>query len=97
MRSFSYSAVLAGSLALASCTTGVPDSLSTTALDRAGGPPGSGPYCAYYWGQRTAGPAASVRQTYRRRACFSSLRQCRNWLFAVQTRFPVSNLRKGCR
>ena len=90
-------ALLLIALPLAACSTGVPDSLSTASLDRAGGPPGSGAYCAYYWGQRTSGQGTGVQQTYRRRACFASLSQCQGWLYEVQSRFPVSNFRKGCR
>ena len=88
-------ATLALLLALAGCSSGVTNSLDTSDIASAGGPPGSGPVCAYYSGIRSPG-SVGFKDTFQRRACFQSAAACRAWFFEVQSRFPVSRLRKPC-
>lgn len=87
---------VAASAALSACSATAGDSLNGTALQRAGGPAGSGGVCAYYSGARGSGRDA-FQDVFRRRACFPTTAACRSWLYGVQTRYPVTYLRKGCR
>lgn len=85
----------AGLMLLAACTTAGGGSPGGLNVNTAGGPAGSGGVCAYYSGTQSSGNRGP-NLTLRRRACFSSLSACRAWLYRAQTRFPVTQLRKGC-
>ena len=78
------------------CTLGGTNSLEQTALLRAGGPAGSGGVCAYYSGNRASG-TRSLKEQFRRRACFSTRAACESWFYRVQSTYPVTHLRKPCR
>ena len=82
-------------VALAGCVSRDLD-LPVGYLDNAGGPPGSGGVCAYYYGANRPG-FDGFKVTLRRRACFPSRRACEAWLYAAQTKFPVTFLSKRCR
>ena len=89
-------ATLATLVAVAGCSASARDVAPTTQLQRAGGPAGSGGVCAYYSGINSPG-RDGLKESFVRRACFPTAAACQSWLYAVQTRFPVTRLRKGCR
>lgn len=90
------SALLAMSLASAGCTASTGGGDTVGALRAAGSGPGAGGVCAYYSG-RKGGGRLGIRETFARRACFPSRAACERWLYRVQTEFPTTGLRKGCR
>ena len=55
-----------------------------------------GRVCATYHG-RTQGGRSRINKRIGRTACFASASQCRAWFYAVQSAFPVPEVRRPCR
>lgn len=56
---------------------------------------GNGPVCAFYRGRNERSSLTAPRNIAVE-ACFGSVRECRAWLYDVQTAYPVMFNRKGC-
>ena len=56
---------------------------------------GSGPVCAFYRGRNERSSLLAPR-TIAVEACFRSVRECRAWLYDVQSAYPIIFNRRGC-